>query len=419
MPANWPGSFDSFSPRTDGVDYYMSTDVNQLQEVLEALELELGLDPAGPSTDLAMRLSLSLFESGNSNSETLAGNATLTDTDGPLQFFDPDGSGRDVTLPAIGSANHAYMIVNTGDGGETLSIKDAGAAVITTVTNGTGSFVASDGAAWRPVSSGTLTADGVTVDTTDFGYSLGSTNTTVQSCLDVLDDAIRRTIFDAGVGGDFIYSATDDAPTRLAAPTSIGKVITSGAGGVAAPVWSGGNVTLIQRQTLATTTDQTLTFSTIPQTYKHLLLRIWNFQSLRAATSDTIALRFNGDTGTNYTYMYTRNNGGSLAGACVSGQAQACLVVTPGASWDDTWLSGWFMIWNYAQTGLRVEVTGESVMVVPAVDAANSGLFEQHAGVWNTANAITSLSVTSVVGNIRGNVAGQPFTAELYGIQEG
>lgn len=409
MPSNYPGSLDTFSARTDNVDDVMSTDVNQLQEAVLAVETELGANVAGPSTDLAFRLSLSLFEAGNSYTLTMTTDRTLTDTDAPLQFLDPDGSARTVTLPAISTDNHAYMIVNTGDGGETITVKDAGAATVTSITNNSGGFIASDGNAWRPVSSGTLTAAGVSVDTTDFGYSLSSTNTTVQSALNVLDDAILRTIFTPGAGGNFIYSATDDAPTMLAAPSLVGKNIYSGTGGTGAPAWTGGNLVYIGSATTAATSDQTLTVSSIPATYTDLYVVFRNIRSTRAATQDSILPRVNGDTGNNYNVLQLLN--GSASQANTSNLAN--LLICPAANGTtDVVMSGDMIVRGYASTDAHPTFAGRASFY----DTGGDYTQEFFDARWTTLSAITSVSITMNTGNFEGAYAPR---ITVYGIQRG
>ena len=48
------------------------------------------------------------------NVETLSAGKVLTDTDYIFQLLDPDGTDRDITLPAEASSNHPYYIINTG-----------------------------------------------------------------------------------------------------------------------------------------------------------------------------------------------------------------------------------------------------------------------------------------------------------------
>ena len=52
--------------------------------------------------------------------------------------------------------------------------------------------------------------------------------------------------------------------------------------------------------TYTLSSNTTITFSSIPQTYKHLQLRVYGKTTRPTYVNDEIALRFNGDTGNNY-----------------------------------------------------------------------------------------------------------------------
>jgi hypothetical protein len=96
--------------------------------------------------------------------------------------------------------------------------------------------------------------------------------------------------------GDLEYrSATANTNTRLGIG-STGNVLTV-AGGV--PTWAapaaGGGYTLIS--TTALTSGTTVTLGSIPSTYKHLYL---TWTGLYGSDGDSLAIRFNSDTGNNY-----------------------------------------------------------------------------------------------------------------------
>lgn len=68
--------------------------------------------------------------------------------------------------------------------------------------------------------------------------------------------------------------------------------------------------TPIASQTLSSTTSS-ITFSSIPSTYRDLILII----SAAASVNTGIRARFNGDTNTNYTSVYLQGNGSSAFSA--------------------------------------------------------------------------------------------------------
>lgn len=81
-----------------------------------------------------------------SNTESLTGAKTLIDADYPLQVFTPTAA-RDVTLPAVGVANHPFWIVNAS-GTYALTVKNAGGSIITTITPSMACQVVSNGTTW-------------------------------------------------------------------------------------------------------------------------------------------------------------------------------------------------------------------------------------------------------------------------------
>lgn len=84
------------------------------------------------------------------NVETLAGAKTLTTEDAKFQHLDPDGAGRDVTLPAEeNNQGLTYRVLNTASGANALTVKDdAGATVATVAQNEAANFIC-DGTSWH------------------------------------------------------------------------------------------------------------------------------------------------------------------------------------------------------------------------------------------------------------------------------
>jgi hypothetical protein len=109
-----------------------------------------------------------------------------------------------------------------------------------------------------------------------------------------VEGGIQPTIIDAA--GDLIYGAGNDTPARLAIGTA-GQVLQVNSGATA-PEWvtpaSGGGLVQLSTGSLSGTTT---TISSISGSYKDLKLVIRNYQP---ATTNTLRIRLNGDTGTNY-----------------------------------------------------------------------------------------------------------------------
>lgn len=64
MSTNYPDSLDSFSDKTDGTDVVYASHINNMQDALEAIELELGTTPSGSFDDVADAIAAKLNTSG-------------------------------------------------------------------------------------------------------------------------------------------------------------------------------------------------------------------------------------------------------------------------------------------------------------------------------------------------------------------
>jgi hypothetical protein len=171
------------------------------------------------------------------------------------------------------------------------------------------------------------------------------------------------------------------------------------------PGGGGGDVTLISSQTLAATTA-TVTFSSIPATYKHLLLCI-QARTNRGLTDDQLRMQFNGDTGSNYDYIDNTNNGGSNSPA--TGSAVTFIVagyVSGGTAPTSAAGVATIDLINYAGTTFHKQSSGISTERIDTSSnkQATSG------GNWRSTSAISSVSLFAI-GSF---VAGSDFS--LYGV---
>lgn len=93
---------------------------------------------------------LALERRNSSSVETLADNKTLAADDARIQVLDPGGAGRDTTLPAEAASTGVDFIVhNSADAAEVLTIKDDGGGTICTPTQNESAHVFCDGTTWR------------------------------------------------------------------------------------------------------------------------------------------------------------------------------------------------------------------------------------------------------------------------------
>jgi hypothetical protein len=81
------------------------------------------------------------------NRQTLSATLTLTTASKRYQNLDPDGSARNVDLPAE-AEGMAFFIVNSGNGAEVITVRNDAAGTIDTINNNQGLSVISDGTVW-------------------------------------------------------------------------------------------------------------------------------------------------------------------------------------------------------------------------------------------------------------------------------
>jgi hypothetical protein len=160
-----------------------------------------------------------------------------------------------------------------------------------------------------------------------------------------------------------------------------------------------------------TGSSDTITFSSIPSTYKHLQLRILAKNSGGTSTSP-IYLRFNGDSTTlNYAYHELYGNGTS---AVASGATDTNLylgsfsVNTTGLT--DIYGAGIVDIHDYASTSKYKTV--RSIAGANANTTSTSFRLNLNSGLWQSTSAINSISVINLGGSYSTS-----STIALFGIK--
>lgn len=84
------------------------------------------------------------------HTETLTGNKTLTIADKKLQFLDPNGASKTITLPAEAlSKNLIFFFFNLADAAEDLVIEDDSSSTIITISQDEAGIVSCDGTVWK------------------------------------------------------------------------------------------------------------------------------------------------------------------------------------------------------------------------------------------------------------------------------
>jgi hypothetical protein len=186
--------------------------------------------------------------------------------------------------------------------------------------------------------------------------------------------------------------------------TAGGKAISGGAlqprgrrGSTAqvASYWAGGLVDDTAFESIATTTvggtaESTITFSSIPSTYKHLQLRILA-RSNNTGVDDIFVVRFNSDSGANYSRHFLLGNGSAVSSFGLGSETYILADGSSGATTTANIFGSCVMdIADYANTN-KFKTLRSSGGVV----ASSTGYLTFISGNWRSTSAITSITITS------------------------
>ncbi len=156
----------------------------------------------------------------------------------------------------------------------------------------------------------------------------------------------------------------------------------------------------IATQTL-TSNATTITFSSIPSTYKHLQLRISG--RITAAALGYAYLQFNNDTGSNY-YAHRLSGDGATASATSFSPTEIAAGIIDGRS--STTMTGIILdIHDYSSTSKN-----KTARSISGSDNNGTGNISLMSGLWMSTSAIDSLKIF-------GNTYASGSTFALYGIK--
>jgi len=156
--------------------------------------------------------------------------------------------------------------------------------------------------------------------------------------------------------------------------------------------------------TTATTASPAVTFSSIPQTFTDLILVV----SIRANSTPTsfgTGIRFNSDTGSNYSRTVLYGSGSSAVSFRDSSQTR--IFYSAGSTTANQFNVIRLNISDYSNTTTYKTVIGRN--------DDNSDVTSMSAASWRSTNAITSITITPFDDNSTGFATGSTFT--LYGIK--
>jgi hypothetical protein len=150
-----------------------------------------------------------------------------------------------------------------------------------------------------------------------------------------------------------------------------------------------------------TPTSGSVTFSSIPSTYKHLQVR-YNFMG---TNGNNINMRLNGDTGSNYASHRLGGSGSSAGSFGITGQSSMELHGWFGGTVSGNPNVGIIDLQDYAST-----TKNKTMRVFSGSDNNSSGSVNLFSGLWLNTAAINSITIILV-----GTTTGSVFS--LYGIQ--
>ena len=126
--------------------------------------------------------------------------------------------------------------------------------------------------------------------------------------------------------------------------------------------------------------QSTITFTSIPSTYKHLQLRY----IAKTTSDDVLTFRANGDTGSNYTIHRLLGNGSSASATATVSYNYGGIGVLGGTA--DCFAGGVCDILDYAST-----TKNKTFRILNGRENNTSGVVELRSTLWASTSAITQL----------------------------
>jgi hypothetical protein len=139
--------------------------------------------------------------------------------------------------------------------------------------------------------------------------------------------------------------------------------------------------------------SSSITFSSISADYAHLQIR-GIARSNRSSDLDTLQIRFNGDTGTNYSRHYLYADGSSVSAGADTSTTFANVGLLTGANAGSSMFGANIIdILDYANTNKF-----KTIRCLSGEDRNGSGDLQFASGLWRNTNAITSITIISQAG---------------------
>lgn len=166
---------------------------------------------------------------------------------------------------------------------------------------------------------------------------------------------------------------------------------------------------LIQRAVVGVDGVSAIEFTSIPQTYQHLHLRVM-IRTNRTNTGEALTIRFNDDTANNYTFFILYGEGtGSAAGAAYTSSQNKIEFQSMAASSAAAGIFGIAVgdILDYTNTTKNKVVRG-----ISGIEYNGSGVITLNSGLWMSTAAINKITLDQPIST----AFVQYTTAALYGV---
>jgi hypothetical protein len=165
-------------------------------------------------------------------------------------------------------------------------------------------------------------------------------------------------------------------------------------------IWDGttavGSMEAISGITL-TSTQSSITFSNIPQTYTHLQIRYLAQSTNSAVAEDNLGFRFNYDATANYTRHYLHGSNTTASAGANTGVTQVYATCAQTSStYPNIFGSGILDILDYTNTNKY-----KTTRAISGVDFnAVGGAIQFTSGLWINTAAITTINIRALSGNL-------------------
>lgn len=159
--------------------------------------------------------------------------------------------------------------------------------------------------------------------------------------------------------------------------------------------------------TTLTGTQATIDFTSISGSYTDLIISIYCQNAAASTGTRTGLMKFNSDSGSNYSYVYMRGDGSATTAASAGTQTAGIYYAELPRAGNGANVFGFARISIFSYTAS----VNKAILSESSADLNGSGFVSRILGLWNSTSAITSISL---IGGSEGFSSGTRAT--LYGI---